>query len=267
MSTKLSALTHSYETIRAKLVDNELSLHKRVSEHESFSRHVAELNLKLELKESEIQRLISDNTVSKEKITTRDSESNKVLLEKVKLEEKIRHLTEDKAAVNSTISRLEKVSQEYDDLKVKFREQIAEANHLKQELDTQISRNSKLRDLKKENQEERTKHAELHRLLQQAEDKIEKVSLEFLTLKSDHEKVQKEADTIRQKLEFVSDQKSQVERALSDRKKAEEELESELRDYQTSRGNHQRELDSLNSRVKNSKNENRNLLKDNDLVY
>jgi len=85
----------------------------------------------------------------------------------VKLEEKSRHFEDTKQDSAALLLKIDKLTAENSDLKNKIQDLRGLVEEYKKELELQKEKNKKVKDLKRENQEQRTRFAELNAVLQQ----------------------------------------------------------------------------------------------------
>lgn len=106
----------------------------------------------------------------------------------------------------------------------------------------------------------------LEEMIQKTQEKFENLSLELLTLKSEHEKKLYEIQTMRKELEFLSSQKGSLENEVGEYKHRCRDLEDELKVTKSDRDKQFREYDTMSNRYRVSKTECKDLKKEIDEV-
>lgn len=261
------------EDAEFKLRQMELEASKLRQELDVKSRHSMEFSLKQvgryliqEIKESDMSRLKLDLESAKSAASKAEASLQAVLIEKTRLEERLKHQGEMANQHSEMGNQLQAQNQELNNLQANLvtanaviEEKLKEISALKQRL-------QKHEKTKRQCSELKGQVADLKGLLAEAEERIEKISLEFLTLKSVTEEKRGEADTLRQKLEFLSQQKEQLLQSAEDYRKKELELQSEIREVVSERGVQRQEFEAANQRVKAARIENNKLKRENEEV-
>lgn len=103
----------------------------------------------------------------REKLLRAEAVSQQLHLEKAKLEEKARYFEESKQDSAGLLVKMERLAAENGELREKVQDFKGLVEEYKKEVELQKEKNKKVKDLKRENQEQRTRFAELNAVLQQ----------------------------------------------------------------------------------------------------
>ena len=218
------------------------------------------------MREAEISRLKQDLEAAKTAASKAEQVLQSTLLEKARLEERSKYQSELGNQNQELSNQLQAQGQEIMALQANLgtansviEEKLAEIAGLREKLAKQEKTKRQYHDLKGQ-------VSDLKALLAEAEERVEKISLEFLTLRTVTEEKKGEAETLRQRLDFLSQEKDQLQRSAEDHRKRQDDLQSELREAVSERGVHRQEFEAANQRVKAARIENNRLKKENEEV-
>lgn len=103
-------------------------------------------------------------------------------------------------------------------------------------------------------------------LIQKTQEKLDSISLENLTLKSENEKRVFEIQSLKKELEFLSSQKGSLEGEVKEFKNRCRDLEEELKASKSDNERQHREYETLSNRYKTAKSETKDFKREVDLV-